>query len=162
MKILSRSGTTLISVLVPYNFSLPPCGLFHHYYWTTNNLIKEVPRINTRRIKVSAHNEDVFCIIWKSCQSVHSWANIIGILNEILYGPGFFVPTSTPVLRAAWRCNQCVLCLELQNRNAQYSSQYSAKLGMRGALSPFHIFTFMVLCTAVTDLPFVCTESGLN
>jgi len=44
------------------------------------------------RIKVSAHNEDVFRIIWKPCQTVHSWANIIGVLNEFFVRPGIFGP----------------------------------------------------------------------
>lgn len=81
---------------------------------------------------------------------------------NVLYGRAFSVPTSPPDLRAAWNFTQCVLCVELQNCSAQYSSQRIAKLGIRGALSPFHMFTFMVLCTAVTDLAFVFKESGLN
>ena len=44
------------------------------------------------RIKVSAHNEDVFRIIWKSCQTTHSLANIIGVLNEFFVRPGIFSP----------------------------------------------------------------------
>jgi hypothetical protein len=112
-KSLPRSETALISVLVPYNFALPPCGLFHHYYWTDYNLIKGAPHINTYRIKVYVLNEDVFCIMWKSCQSVHSWANIIGILNECFVRPGIFRPNVHTTLRAAWHCTQYVLCVHL-------------------------------------------------